>query len=57
MNIGANMIKIYKEQPNIISKDYIWVCICNEYLYTHDTLIGLLWLMICEWKHDRHLVG
>lgn len=29
----------------------------SSYLYDSDTLLGLLRVLITEWKHDKHLVG
>lgn len=51
------MIYIYLEKAGVISKDPIWVCICEGYTYTADTLDGLVKVLNSEWKYDRHLVG
>jgi len=48
-------MKIYKEKSGVISKEPVWVCIQNRYLYTHNTLIGLLWTIITEYQEDKHL--
>lgn len=48
---------IVKEKPGVISEGPCWVCTSQGYLYTHDSLFGLLWTVISEWKNDRHLVG
>jgi hypothetical protein len=50
-------MKIFKEKPGMISKDSIWVCFADCHMYTADTFFGLAWLMIKEWKSDKHLVG
>ena len=50
-------MNIFKEKPMVISKEAIWVGIHTCYLYTHSSLVGLLWIMLTEWKHDKHLVG
>ena len=50
-------MKIFKEKAGVISKGPVWVVINKGYLYIHDTLIGVMWLMITEWEHDKHLVG
>jgi len=53
-----NKIKIFKEQEKVISPNRVWVAIIeNTWLYTSNTLIGLIWKLISEWKHDKHLVG
>lgn len=48
---------IFKEKAGIISKDSSWVCFHKEYMYTSDTLLGLLKQIIFEWKHDKHIAG
>lgn len=48
---------IYREHSGVIGHGACWVCFHRSYLYTHDTLPGLLWLMLTEWNHDRHLIG
>lgn len=50
-------IKIFKEKANIISKEPVWVCFWGEYMYIEDTLLKLFFLMIKEWKSDKHIVG
>lgn len=51
-------MKVFRERPGIISPNSIWVGFgCGPYMYTHSRLIGLLWLMLTEWKDDKHLVG
>lgn len=48
---------IFKEKAGVISEKPVWVAIHDAYLYTNDTIIGLIWVLITEWKNDRHLVG
>lgn len=50
-------MKIFKEKAGVISESEIWVCICEGYLYTADTLEDLIIVLNNEWKHDRHLAG
>lgn len=50
-------MKIFKEKAGIISPNEIWVCICDGYLYTADTLEELVIVLNKEWKQDKHLVG
>lgn len=54
MGVG---LEIFKEKAGIISKDPVWVAIQSDYLYIAPTLFRLLWLLITEWKNDRHLIG
>jgi len=35
----------------------MWVFIQGPYLYIDITLGRLIWQVIKEWQHDRHLVG
>ncbi len=48
---------LIKEKAGVISNGPCWCLWHNGYLYTHDTLIGVLWLAFREWNHDRHLIG
>jgi hypothetical protein len=48
-------MKIYKEELGVISKKETWVCICEGYLYTAETLEKLVELLNTEWKLDKHL--
>ena len=50
-------MRILKERPGVISKDEVWVCACDGYLYTADTLEELVKVLNTEWKDDKHLVG
>lgn len=52
-------MKIFKEKPGVISEGPCWVAVPKscDYLYIEDTLLKLLWTLITEWKHDRHLAG
>jgi hypothetical protein len=48
---------IFKEKPGVISKDSCWICICEGYLYTGDTLEELISTLNSEWKLDKHIAG
>ena len=49
-------IKIFKEKAGVISRNPCWVAIEGGcYLYVADSFFGLLWLMLTEWRHDRHI--
>jgi len=50
-------MKIFKENVDVISEESVWVCLDKEYLYIKSTLFGLLWIIITEYKQDKHLVG
>ena len=50
-------MKIFKEKAGVISPDPRWVCFESHYMYDSDTLVGLVWLIVTEWRHDRHIVG
>lgn len=53
-------MKIWKERAGVISPGPAW---CASYggvpgwLHIHDTLPGLIWEVISQFKSDRHLVG
>lgn len=48
---------IFQEKAGIISENPIWVCICNDYIYTADTIENLISILNNEWEDDKHLVG
>ena len=48
---------IFRERAGVISKQPCWVCWYGCWLHTADSLLALLWSVVTEWKHDRHLVG
>lgn len=48
---------ILRENPGVISQAHCWVCTYDWYLHAEDSLIGLLWNILTEYKHDRHLAG
>jgi len=50
-------MKLFKEPPNVISKDSVWVCFHGMYMYTGSSLVKLLKQIVFEWKKDKHLVG
>lgn len=49
------MMRIFEDTSKDISSKNIWVCICEGYLYTADTLDELIEILNTEWKHDKHL--
>lgn len=50
-------MKIWREKAGVLSEEPCWVALHGCYLYTADTLLGLLWLAVTEWNNDRHLAG
>ncbi len=50
-------MKIFREKAGVISKNHVWVCFHNEYMYLGDTLPGLLLEIVTNWKNDRNMVG
>lgn len=53
----SSYLFIHQEREGVLSMGRVWVGMIPGYLYIADTLPGLLWQMITEWKHDRHLAG
>lgn len=51
-------MRIFKEKPGIVSHGTCWIAVTDDgYLYIEDTLLKLLWCLLTQWKHDRHMVG
>jgi len=50
-------MRIFLEKSGVISKGSAWVCLCDGYMYTANTLNQLVDVLNTEWKLDRHLVG
>jgi hypothetical protein len=50
-------MRIFEEQPGVISEGPCWVCIHNGYMYTALTLEDLIQVLNTEWEHDKHIVG
>lgn len=50
-------IVIFKEKANVISPKPVWVAFHECWMYSSNTLIGLLWTMFTQWKHDSNLAG
>lgn len=50
-------MKLWRSRPGEISPEPCWCLLQEEYLYIHDTLLGVLWLMLTEYRDDRHLWG
>jgi len=50
-------MRIFREKPGVIGPRACWVAIDRPWLYMADTLPGLLWQILTQWRHDRHMVG
>lgn len=46
---------IFKEKPGVISKNEVWVCIHDSWIYIADTLEELVNILNTEWEADKHL--
>lgn len=62
-----NYFQIFKEKPGIISPGPAWICLYDKYsdvyydsynyMHIDESLIKLIYSVITEFKHDKHLVG
>ena len=56
-----NLIKsfrIFQEKSGVISPHPVWCCVYDGcYLHTCDSLPKLLWEVLTEFRHEKHLVG
>lgn len=50
-------MRLFKQKAGVISRNDFWVIIDRPYLYTNNTLLGLIYKFITEYKSDKHLVG
>jgi hypothetical protein len=53
-------IRLCKEKAGVISEDVCYCCWLDHgmcWLYTGNSYFDVLWQLVTEWKHDRHLVG
>lgn len=50
-------MRLFREPPGIISDDASWVLLDRAWLYTSPTLVGLTWIVLTQWRSDKHLVG
>lgn len=48
-------LRVFKEKPGVISEGPCWVALEPGYLYIADTLCGLVFQLVFERHHDRHL--
>jgi hypothetical protein len=54
MRIGK--LGIERDTDSVMSNNG-WIGWWSYYLYIDDTLLGLVWQMITEFKDDKHMVG
>ncbi len=50
-------MKLYKEKANVISEKPIWIFMYKGWLYTGESLLKLVFIVITQWKQDKHLAG
>lgn len=50
-------MRIYKEQAGVISEGEVWVCMCDCFMYTADTLEELVDVLNTKWRHESQIVG
>lgn len=55
--LATMKIHIFKQKAGVISENDCWVAMYAGHMHIEDTLLKLLWSLLTEWKHDRHLVG
>lgn len=48
---------IFKEKAGVISENEIWICFHSCYMYTNESLLGLLINIVKYWKKDSNLIG
>ena len=49
---------IFREKPGVLAEKAVWVCLDSQgFMYTADSLAGLLRVLVMEWRQDKHLVG
>lgn len=57
INVFGFDVLIFKSKHGEISELPSWCAIELCYLYTSDSLCGLVYQMVTEWRDDKHLVG
>ena len=48
---------LFREDPGVISSGPRWVCFYDCYMHADESLPRLIWSLITEFRHDRHLIG
>jgi hypothetical protein len=50
--------RLFREKPGVISPGPVWVFLDPDgYMYLHESLLCLFYILLTEWRHDRHLAG
>ena len=48
--------QLIREKAGVISPGPTWVCLYGGcYIHYNESLVKLLWEVVREYKHDRHL--
>lgn len=50
-------LELQREKAGVISEMPVWILWDMEYMYVHPTLLGLLWVVVTQWRDYRHIVG
>ena len=51
-------IVFWKEKPGVVSPGPAWCCSYSScFIHIQDSLPSLLWEILTEFRHDKHLVG
>ena len=50
-------MKLIHDPGGMISEGPIWILFEDCYMYTDSSLVRLVWIVLTQWRHDRHLVG
>lgn len=54
------LFTLFLETPGVIAPEEqgsIWVLFYEDYMHCNHSLAKLLWELVKEYHHDRHLVG
>jgi hypothetical protein len=51
------LLRIFKDDGNNFLEKPMWMCFCGDYFYSAYSFWGLMWQIITEFKHPRHLIG
>lgn len=50
--------RIWKEKPGVICPGSCWCAsYFGCYLHVRESFLGLLWELITQFRHERHIVG
>jgi hypothetical protein len=57
VQVWIKQIQLDALKAGVISPEPCWICFHSYYMYSHDTLLGLLWQMMTEWNKESHIIG